>query len=338
MSKLTMIGMYNYDNTLFDSLTFPDGIEKDLAVDQILLRSGDFEVLYPEPDFLKFAIGSWGRKHYRTFSKWVEALAIDYDPLNNYDRTEETRDEHRKTFDSTTSADYNESRTVNLEDKRTADLTTERTDDLQDKRTADLTTERTDDLQDKRTADLTTERTDDLTDERTADLEEKTTHNTTVTTTQTADGTTQHDVAAYDSATLVPSWKDTVNTGANTVVTTGDETLDTTGTDTMTHTGTATTTETGTDTMDHTGTATTTETGTDTMNHTGTDKQNVKGTMSDVEGSEANTNIHTSRTFGNIGVTSSQQLLAAELDIQRFNLYTEIANLFIDDFCIQVYV
>ena len=322
MAKLTVLGMYDYDNTLFDNLTLPEGIEKDLAVDQILLRSAEFEALYSDPRFMKFAIGRWGATHYRTFEKWVTVLNKEYEPLWNYDRTEESRDEDRKSYSSTTTADYNESRTVNLEDKRTADL--------EHKRTADL--------ENKRTADLTTERTDDLTDERTADLEEKTTHNTTVTTTQTVAGTNQHDVAAYDSSTLNPAWKDTTNAGANTVVTTGDETVDTTGTDTMTHTGTATTTETGTDTNTETGTDTTTETGTDTMNHTGTDKNNTKGTLSDVGGNEANTNIHSAKMYGNIGVMSSQDLLKQELEVQRFNIYEQIADLFCDEFCIMVYV
>ena len=314
MAKLTVLGMYDYDNTLFDNLTLPEGIEKDLAVDQILLRSAEFEALYSDPRFMKFAIGRWGKTHYRTFEKWITVLNKEYEPLWNYDRTEESRDEDRKSYSSKTTADYNESRTVNLEDKRTADLEHKRTADLENKRTADL--------QDKRTADLTTERIDNLTDKRTADLEEKTTHNTTVTTTQTIDGTNQHDVAAYDSSTLNPEWKDTTNAGANTVVTTGDETVDTTGTDTMTHTGTATTTETGTDTM----------------NHTGTDKNNTKGTLSDVGGNEANTNIHSAKMYGNIGVMSSQDLLKQELEVQRFNIYEQIADLFCDEFCIMVYV
>ena len=56
MSKLTMIGLYNYDQTLFDNLTLPTGIDKDLAVETILTRSGEFEVLYSSLDFNKFLI------------------------------------------------------------------------------------------------------------------------------------------------------------------------------------------------------------------------------------------------------------------------------------------
>ena len=91
-SKLTLIGLYNYDNTLLDGLSFPEGIEKDLAISEILLRCGEFEILYPNLEFLKSMCQIWSRKHYRTFDKWVKALNISYDPLNNYDRHEEYTD------------------------------------------------------------------------------------------------------------------------------------------------------------------------------------------------------------------------------------------------------
>lgn len=49
------------------------------------------------------------------------------------------------------------------------------------------------------------------------------------------------------------------------------------------------------------------------------------------------TNIHKARLFGNIGVTTSQQMLSSELDIARWNLYEHIADLFCNEFCIMVY-
>ena len=91
--NLTMIGLYNYDNTLFEGLTFPAGINKDTAVTEILMKCGEFTVLYADPNFMKDAITHWGTKHYRTFEQWVKALSIEFDPLYNYDRFEEYTDE-----------------------------------------------------------------------------------------------------------------------------------------------------------------------------------------------------------------------------------------------------
>ena len=36
-SKITLIGLYNYDPTIFDNLTFPTGIVKDVAINEILI-------------------------------------------------------------------------------------------------------------------------------------------------------------------------------------------------------------------------------------------------------------------------------------------------------------
>lgn len=44
------------------------------------------------------------------------------------------------------------------------------------------------------------------------------------------------------------------------------------------------------------------------------------------------------RIHGNIGVTTSQQMLQSELDIARFNLYEQISDLFIDELLIPIYI
>ena len=47
--------------------------------------------------------------------------------------------------------------------------------------------------------------------------------------------------------------------------------------------------------------------------------------------------VHTGRTHGNIGVTTSQQMLQAELEVAKFNVYNELADLFLQEFCIYTY-
>lgn len=272
-AKLSLIGLFNYDSTLFDNLTFPEGIEKDIAVNEILMKSGEFELVYPSLDFMKSQITMWGRKHYRTFQKWLDALSIEYDPLYNYDRHEEYSDEEHKGSNYKTEADYNEDKTVDLEDKRTADLETKRT----------------------------------------PDLNEKTTYDTTDTTEQIDNATSERKVSAYDSSNYEPSEKTETDNGKVEVGKGGTVDLDTTGSDT------------------------TTETGTDTTTHSGTDKTNIKGKLSDVTGMENNFVTHNAHLYGNIGVTTSQQMLKDELVIQRWNIYEHIADIFVDEFCIQIY-
>lgn len=91
-SRLTLIGLYNYDNTIFDNLTLPSGITKDTLVNNILMRGAEFEVLYPDADFIKFSIGAWATKWQPTFQRWIDALAIEYEPLENYNRIEDWTD------------------------------------------------------------------------------------------------------------------------------------------------------------------------------------------------------------------------------------------------------
>lgn len=102
--KLTLIGWYNYDDTLFDDLTFPDAVDKELAVNTMLLRCGEFNVIYSNLDFLKLTITNWGERHYAQFEKMAAALENGYDPLYNYDRYEESTDSRTTTGEASSSA------------------------------------------------------------------------------------------------------------------------------------------------------------------------------------------------------------------------------------------
>lgn len=229
-AKLTLIGMYNYDQTLFNELVMPEGIDKDLFIQSLLMQSGEFEVLYPQPDFMKYSIKIWSTKWFRTFSEWLRGTQQRWNPIYNYDRFEESRNNNKKDFSSKTMADYSDQRRVDLDDTRTADL--------QDKRIADLR------------------------DTRTADLKDKTTFDNTDTNTQTDSMTTEHSVAAYDTSDYSPSSKDVVNNGQTKTDHTGTVENGTSGTDINDHTGTDTMKHTGTDIMKHTGTDNTARKGT----------------------------------------------------------------------------
>ena len=212
--KQTMIGMYNYDNTLFDGLTLPNGINKDTAINEILMRCGEFEVNYPNISFMKQAITHWGKKHYRTFEKWIEALAIEFEPLYNYDRYEEYTDERDKKGNTKS----------NSKAKSETDTTT------------------------------------------------------------TNDVELSHDVSAYDSATYQPRDKE-VTDGESTVKGYGES-----------------------------------------------------ETNANEDANENETIKHTAHLYGNIGTTKSTEMLLDYIEAERFNIYEQIADIFVDEFCIMVYV
>lgn len=226
MSKLTLIGLYNYDNSLFQNLTFPEGIDKDIAVNEILLKSGEFEILYPNFDFLKLQISAWGVRHSRTFEKWVSVQAEEYNPLHNYDRHEEYTDrENVSKTDNNTNQIYDNS-SVNSNH--------------------------------------------DVTNSNTGDV--------------------QTDVSAYDSTTFQPKEKSTNN-------------------------------------------LTNRDAGSNSTTSSGNSTQTVNGNEQTTRGLS-----HSAHLYGNIGIVSSQQMYEQEIRVQRWNIYEAIADIFVDEFCIPIYI
>lgn len=63
--------------------------------------------------------------------------------------------------------------------------------------------------------------------------------------------------------------------------------------------------------------------------------ESLRGTRNE---EESTSNVKTGRAYGNIGVTTSQNMLQAEWDIAYLNIYSAITDLFAEEFCIQVYV
>ena len=204
-SKITLIGMnafmLNMNDDLFKNLSLPEDLDKSTLTNNILLAGGDFEVMYADPTALQSLIGIWSDKMQPTFTRWVDALKIEYAPLENYDRIEHWTDEADGTGTSESSG------SINTTNSDTSELTK----------------------------------------------------------------------SAYDQSNYSP-YEKTINGGS---------------------VGTTSTDETGT-------------------------------TMS-------NDSEHDGRIHGNIGVTTSQQMLQQELELGYWNIYDKITQLFLQEFVIPVY-
>lgn len=88
MALLTVMGLYNYDNTIFDNLRLPDGVDKPTLIDNIVLETAELECIYPTPVFLKTAIGLWSNVQFLTWDRVYTAMNLEYNPIENYDRQE----------------------------------------------------------------------------------------------------------------------------------------------------------------------------------------------------------------------------------------------------------
>ena len=210
---------------LFDGVVFPDNIDRDTVINNILLESMPFEVYYTDPNFLHDAITMWGKKYDWTFNKWAEALKLKYDPISNYDRHEEWNDKGSRD---------------NTKNETAGSTVTTKTD--------------------------TNGQTDTY-----------------------YDNTTDHYVWSYDSGTKHQD----------------EQTIDESGTRVI-------------DEQHSNGTST----GNQTNNETAKETTN---------------NDRTGRAWGNIGVTTSQQMLQSEFEIAAWNVVQHITDTFLHEFCIMVY-
>lgn len=218
-AKITLIGLYRWLNAenidLFDAFkSLPEGIDKETLVNLILTEGGEFEPLYADANMMKGQIELFVSQHMRTFTKWVKALAIEYNPLENYDRMEDWTDVNHNIESSTGNSSSNSSGNSNGNN------------------------------------------TDN----------------------------TNNNVSAFDDYSMSPhdSSVTSSNSSANSSASSSSNSI--------------------------------------------------------TNGSSDGNSTHTGRTHGNIGVTTSQQMLQSELDIARFNIYQQICDLFIDELLLAVYI
>lgn len=88
--RMTLYGMYQYDPTLFDGVILPEGMDKTLMVNQIIRQSGDLFPYYQVPPEVKSAITEWFTRRKDNFAKLWQGFTAEYNPIENYDRQEDS--------------------------------------------------------------------------------------------------------------------------------------------------------------------------------------------------------------------------------------------------------
>lgn len=130
---LDIMALYNHDQTLFSAFQVPTSITwvehgpdgdvthtesipytKQNIIDNILLECAELEVVYPDADYMKLAIGTWSTKRLYTWQRIADVLYRKYDPFVNMNRHE-----WRTTLENRNLAG---SETPNLTDRETRNL------------------------------------------------------------------------------------------------------------------------------------------------------------------------------------------------------------------------
>ena len=91
-ATLTIMGMYEWDNTLFDGMSLPNNVQRETMINNILLETAELECIYPSAPFFKTALNMWSAMEVEKWTKLEATQNYDYNPIENYDRNEEWSD------------------------------------------------------------------------------------------------------------------------------------------------------------------------------------------------------------------------------------------------------
>lgn len=89
--KLSVLGMYHWDDSLFSEMVYPSQFtndEKQTVVQNILAECAELEILFPDWGILKSMIGLWSKLELPVWQRIYTAALKEYNPIENYNRTE----------------------------------------------------------------------------------------------------------------------------------------------------------------------------------------------------------------------------------------------------------
>lgn len=96
-ATLSILGLYNYDPSIFDEFTVPTGLVRDDVRDSILIECAELEVLFPQPATMKKVISLWSKSRLPQWEKLYTTTVIEYNPIENYNRVEDYTDTNTRT-------------------------------------------------------------------------------------------------------------------------------------------------------------------------------------------------------------------------------------------------
>lgn len=271
MAMISILGLYQIDDTIFDLFELPEEVETDREtfINNIILECAELEILYPDPAIMKNAIGLWTYAEMPSWTRYARALQAEYNPLWNVDASITETIEHDRT------------RETNAERLQTNNLSAN----------------------------------ESLSGDRSGSDENTRTDNTTQKTTEHSTGSDNDTDTLSSTAFNVATWRQRdKNESAASLTRDNDVTVKNTGT--------------VTDAKQWSEDIADTTTRTD----TGTIRNDDDTTETD-----SGTEEHTITRTGNIGVTSSQQLIKQEIELAENNLVYYITNSFKRRFCLLVY-
>ena len=98
-TTMSVLGLYHYNDHLFDKMIWPDNFsndQKETVIGNILSECAELECLFPDWNFMQDMIQLWSKLNYPTWNRIYQASLLEYNPIENYNRTEiETIDDNQ---------------------------------------------------------------------------------------------------------------------------------------------------------------------------------------------------------------------------------------------------
>lgn len=101
-ATVSLLGLKRLNEGILGELVVPEGVDIELVKDNLLAETAELEVIYPDAIFMQAMIGRWSTKELPVWDKLYKTTLLEYNPIENYDRTEMwTEDENTsKNLDS----------------------------------------------------------------------------------------------------------------------------------------------------------------------------------------------------------------------------------------------
>lgn len=92
---MSVLAMYQYDETLFDGLQIPAGLDRSGLINELCMQLGELNTIISDPEVMKAAITEWSKTKAAIWDHLFETTQYEYNPIWNKDgvyKETETRD------------------------------------------------------------------------------------------------------------------------------------------------------------------------------------------------------------------------------------------------------
>ena len=119
---LSILGMMNHYPNVMDDFDVPDGVDRETAINKIMFDCAELGLIYTDPEIFPTLIKNWTNVNLPNWEKAMAAIMATYNPIHNYDKTDNWEEFGDGKGDGTSERDvagFNQNATLVKEGKNT---------------------------------------------------------------------------------------------------------------------------------------------------------------------------------------------------------------------------